>query len=280
MVYHNLGLTRKTIERLERCKLIVRCGVGYDNVDHALCPRARHSGGQRARLRHRGGGRLGDRADDGADARNQPHELAAAGGHRPVDVHAGRAAAPPARPRVRHRRAGPHRHGRGACGRRRWGWTSSIYDPYKPSGYEKALGVRRVEDVDELFAQSHVLSLHCPLTEETHHLVNRRTIAMLPAGAYLINTARGAVVDTAALPEALASGHLAGAGIDVLEHEPAAGRSSVDRGVARSEPCGPPSPDYQSASGLLQRRGPDGHANQGIERLPKSAVRPADSQRH
>ena len=65
-----------------------------------------------------------------------------------------------------------------------------FYDPYKPSGYEKSLGVRRVEDVDELFAQSHVLSLHCPLTDETHHLVNRRTMAMLPAGAYLINTAR------------------------------------------------------------------------------------------
>jgi len=46
-------------------------------------------------------------------------------------------------------------------------------------------------------------------------------MAMLPAGAYLINTARGAVVDTTALPEAVASGHLAGAGIDVLEHEPA-----------------------------------------------------------
>jgi len=96
-----------------------------------------------------------------------------------------------------------------------------FHDPYKPCGYEKSLGVRRVEDIDELFAQSHVLSLHCPLTDETHYLVNRRTMAMMPAGAYLINTARGAVVDTTALPEALASGHLAGAGIDVLEHEPA-----------------------------------------------------------
>ena len=95
-----------------------------------------------------------------------------------------------------------------------------FYDPYKPSGYEKALGVRRVEQVDELFAQSHVFSLHCPLTDETFHLVNRKTIAKLPRGAYLINTARGAIVDTTALPEALASGQLAGAGIDVLDQEP------------------------------------------------------------
>jgi C-terminal binding protein len=64
------------------------------------------------------------------------------------------------------------------------------------------------------------LSLHCPLTEETFHLMNRRTMAALPEGAYLINTARGAVVDTTALPDALASGRLAGAAIDVLEEEP------------------------------------------------------------
>ncbi|MCE5267238.1 MAG: C-terminal binding protein, partial [Planctomycetaceae bacterium] len=95
-----------------------------------------------------------------------------------------------------------------------------FYDPYKPSGYDKALGIRRVDDAAELFAQSQVLSLHCPLTEETHHLVSRETIATLPRGAYLINTARGAIVDTAALPEAIASGQLAGAGIDVLEQEP------------------------------------------------------------
>ena len=280
MMYHNLALTRKTLERLERCKLIVRCGVGYDNVDHALCPRARHSGGQCARLRHRGSGRLGDRADDGADARNQPHELAAASGHRPVDVYASRAAAPLARPRVRHRRPGTHRHGRGVAGE----------GPGHGRRLLRSLQTQRLRKSRWAFAASTTstncspkatfLSLHCPLTDETHYLVNRRTMAMLPAGAYLINTARGAVVDTAALPEALASGHLAGAGIDVLEHEPAAARSSVDRGLARSEPCRPPSADYQSPSGLLQRGGTDGHANQGIERLPKSAVRPADSECH
>ena len=67
-----------------------------------------------------------------------------------------------------------------------------------------------------------MLSLHCPLTEETFHLIDGRAMAKLPAGAYLINTARGGIVDTKALPEALASGQLAGVGIDVLEEEPPA----------------------------------------------------------
>ena len=95
-----------------------------------------------------------------------------------------------------------------------------FYDPYVPYGYEKAIGVRRVHAFEELLAQSHFLSLHCPLTDETHHLIDRRAIGQLPQGAYLIDTARGAVVDTSALPAALESGRLAGAGIDVLEHEP------------------------------------------------------------
>ena len=96
-----------------------------------------------------------------------------------------------------------------------------FYDPYKPCGYDKAVGIRRAADFDVLLAQSHVLSLHCPLTEDTFHMVSRYAIAKLPAGAYLINTSRGAVVDTAVLPKALASGRLAGVGIDVLEREPA-----------------------------------------------------------
>ena len=95
-----------------------------------------------------------------------------------------------------------------------------FYDPYKPDGYDKALGVRRAEELDDLLAQAAVLSLHCPLTEETRYLVNPETLGRLPAGAYLVNTARGGVVDPAAVVAAIASGRLAGAAIDVLEHEP------------------------------------------------------------
>jgi len=77
-----------------------------------------------------------------------------------------------------------------------------------------------VETLDELLAQSPAVSLHCPLSEETFHLIDAQAIAKMPRGSYLINTSRGGVVDCRALPGALASGQLAGAGIDVLEREP------------------------------------------------------------
>ncbi len=75
-------------------------------------------------------------------------------------------------------------------------------------------------DLDELLPQLDVLSLHCPLTAATHGLISAPRLARMKADAVLINTARGALVDAAALAAALKSGHLGGAGIDVLEWEP------------------------------------------------------------
>ena len=74
--------------------------------------------------------------------------------------------------------------------------------------------------LDELLARSHVVIVHAPSTPETKHLINRHTLASMRAGAFLVNVSRGAIVDTDALIEALQSGHLSGAGLDVLEGEP------------------------------------------------------------
>lgn len=81
-----------------------------------------------------------------------------------------------------------------------------------------ALGMRYVP-LDELLAQSQIVSLHTPLLPETHHMINRRTLALMQRGSWLINTSRGGLVDTEALIEAVASGHLAGVGLDVYEEE-------------------------------------------------------------
>jgi glycerate dehydrogenase len=73
---------------------------------------------------------------------------------------------------------------------------------------------------EQVLREADVLSLHLPLTPENRHLIGRAELAAMKPGAILINTARGALVDPAALVEALQSGHLGGAGIDVLETEP------------------------------------------------------------
>jgi len=101
-----------------------------------------------------------------------------------------------------------------------FGMDVAFLDPFVPDGREKALGIRRVETLDELLAQAHVLSLHCPLTPQTCGLIDAAALAKLPRGAFLVNTARGALVDTAAIPHAVASGQLAGAAFDVLPTEP------------------------------------------------------------
>jgi D-3-phosphoglycerate dehydrogenase/C-terminal binding protein len=100
------------------------------------------------------------------------------------------------------------------------GMDVAFYDPYAVDGIDKALGVRRVEKLEELCSQAFVLSPHCPLTEETRHIVDARRIALMPKASYLVNTSRGATVDATAIPAAIRSGKLAGAAIDVLPFEP------------------------------------------------------------
>lgn len=97
----------------------------------------------------------------------------------------------------------------------------------RPLGYDPALPAEEIRrrgaapvDLASLLREADIVSLHAPLTPETRHLLNGETIGMMKPGAILVNTSRGALVDDAALSEAIRSGHLAGAGIDVMEPEP------------------------------------------------------------
>lgn len=220
MVYV-LDLTRQTIERLKQCKIIVRCGVGYDKIDGAS---ARERG---IPLAHVPAYCTEEVADS---ALAMILSLTRSVGF--LNSRLRSAAAP-----WSFREAGTLRRLRGrtlglvglgrigtatAMRARAFGLDVAYYDPYKPLGMDKALGLRRVDTLEELARTSWVLSLHCPLTPETRGMIDAKVLQLLPQGGFLVNTARGAVVDTTAIPEAVASGQLAGVALDVLEHEPPA----------------------------------------------------------
>lgn len=92
-------------------------------------------------------------------------------------------------------------------------------DPYLTAEQVKARGATKV-DLATLLAESRFLSIHCPLNDETRGMIGSRELASMPRGSFLITTARGGIVDEAALAAALASGHIAGAGVDVWVEEP------------------------------------------------------------
>jgi len=228
MVYHYFRMTRATIERLERCKVIVRPGVGYDGID-LLAARERgipvcnvpdygteevaDSTLGMALSLARGTHFLNSRLKRGLGAWNVDQA---------TPIH-----------RLRGRRFGIVGCGRiGAAVALRakaFGFEVAFYDPYVRDGVDKALGIQRVESLKGLLESACILSVHCPLTSETCGMIGREQIRAMAQGSVLINTARGGIVDTMAVIDAIADGHLAGAGIDVLEQEPPAEDSPILR---------------------------------------------------
>jgi D-3-phosphoglycerate dehydrogenase/C-terminal binding protein len=219
MLYHDVALRRDTIARLANCKLIVRCGVGFDNVDHRF---ARERGIPVCNVPDYGTEEVADSAvglmlalTRGIYRLNNRLQRGLGGWSY--------APAAPLR-RLRGRVFGVVGLGRigtaTAVRAKALGMDVAFYDPYRPDGYDKAVGVRRAETLDDLLRQSFVLSAHCPLTPETRGLIDARAIDRMPDGSYLVNTARGAVVDTTAIPAAVRGGKLAGAAVDVFPDEP------------------------------------------------------------
>ena len=219
MVYHNVSLTDRSIARLSGCKVIVRCGVGVDNVDVRA---ARRLGIPVANVPDYGTEEVADSA--------MAMVLSLARGVHPLNSRLQRNEG-----EWRYSQAAPLQRLRGevfgiiGLGRigtavaqraKAHGMDVVFYDPYKPAGHDKALGIRQSVSLEDLLRQSYVVSLHCPLTDETHRLINAETLNMMRRRSFLINNARGSVVDTAAVVDAIASGQLAGAGLDVLVSEP------------------------------------------------------------
>jgi C-terminal binding protein len=219
ILFHELILTSQTLQRLRRCKLIVRGGVGFDNVDHAF---ARTCGIPVGNVPDYGSEEVADTALAMAMGLTRGTHYLNSRCRNGEGPWAYLQVVPLARLRGSvFGVVGLGRIGTAAALRAKaLGMDVVFYDPYKPDGYDKALGIRRVETLEELLAQSLVVSIHCPSNAETYHMFDAQAIARMPKGSYLVNTARGAIIDTRAVPEAIASGQLAGAGIDVYEKEP------------------------------------------------------------
>jgi D-3-phosphoglycerate dehydrogenase len=95
-----------------------------------------------------------------------------------------------------------------------------VHDPYRPAAEITAAGCELVSELNAGLPRADFVSLHCPKTPETVGMINAARLRLMRPTAYLINTARGGIVDESALYDALASGRLAGAGLDVFEQEP------------------------------------------------------------
>jgi C-terminal binding protein len=217
LVYHTIKLTERSIATLAKCKGIIRCGVGYDNVDIEA---AGKRGIVVCNVPDYGTEEVADHALLMLLAiarRLLPAHQSVRDGKWDFSVAI-------ETPRLRGRTLGVI-----GCGRigtamvlraKALGMRVVFYDPIKPDGLEKALGVERCHRLDDLLKQAEFVSVHCPLTPQTKHILNAKTLALCPKGVYVINTARGPCVDPTGLLHALDSGQVAYAALDVVEGEP------------------------------------------------------------
>jgi phosphoglycerate dehydrogenase-like enzyme len=217
IVWHNTPVTRTGIAKLKNCRVIIRNGVGFDSVDVAA---ARKLGIAVCNVPDYGTEEVADHTVALA--------LALCRQLFPLDREA-KQLGWTIRVEAKMRRlreltfgiVGLGRIGTAAALRAKaLGFKVCFYDPYLANGADKAVGVERVRSLEGLLRRADVLSLHCPLNDETRHLIAERELALLKPSAFVVNTARGAIIKKTAIFTALRDGRLAGAGLDVVEDEP------------------------------------------------------------
>lgn len=217
IVWHNTPITAAGIAQLQNCRAIIRNGVGFDSVDIAA---ARERGIAVCNVPDYGTEEVADHAI--------ALTLALCRQLFPLDAEAKNLGwVIRVEPKLRRLRemtfgvVGLGRIGTAAALRAKaLGFKVIFYDPYLPNGADKAVGLTRVRTLEALLPQVDVLSLHCPLNAETKHLIAEQELALLKPSAFVVNTARGAVIKKTAILDALRGGRIAGAGLDVVEDEP------------------------------------------------------------
>lgn len=217
ILWHGPLITAEIIARLTHCRAIIRNGVGFDTVDIAA---AANAGIPVCNVPDYGTEEVADHAI--------ALTLALYRQLFPLDAEA-KQLGWKINVAAKMRRLSTQTFGIVGLGRigtatalraKALGFKVVFYDPYVPSGTHKAVGIERVGSLEELLRRADTISIHCPLTNETRGLIGAREIAGLKPGSFLVNTARGDIVQKAPVFAALHSGHLAGAGLDVVEAEP------------------------------------------------------------
>ncbi|TBL76593.1 C-terminal binding protein [Paenibacillus thalictri] len=211
-------ITKEVIEQLHNCKIIVRYGVGVDNVD-VEAAKARHI--PVVNVPDYGTGEVADHAMTLllSSVRKIPQVVS--------QVRRGVWQTTPQRPIFGFQGTTLGIAGFGHIGRdvakraQSFGIRTIAYDPYVQDDVFRERGTERV-DWDTLLQASDFISVHLPLTDATKHIFDENAFARMKPTAYLINTSRGAAVKTQSLIEALQSSRIAGAALDVLEHQPVA----------------------------------------------------------
>lgn len=218
IIFHEVSLPEEVINRLKNCRVIVRGGVGYDAVDYRCAGRL---GIPVCNVPDYGVDEVADQAIGMMIALNRGFLKVERGLKDSLEPWDCRAVQPVKRlSGATLGIVGLGRIGQATAQRARAMQMKIIaYDPYLRPGTEKVFGVEMVS-FDELLLRSDVVSLHAPLTEETDGLIDNDALSKMKPNAILVNTSRGSVVDTAALVQALRSGNISGAGIDVLPIEP------------------------------------------------------------
>jgi phosphoglycerate dehydrogenase-like enzyme len=218
--YHEVTVTAGMLDRMPNCRVVVRAGVGFDNIDLKAA-------GER-------GIAVCNTPDYGTmDVADHAIALTLAF-LRGITMYNAAVLEDPvegwrfdAVPTIR--RLSTQTFGVVGLGRigtatalraKALGMRVIFFDPYRPTGTELALGIERIATLEDLLAKSDVVSIHTPLTTETRHLISTAALAAMKPDAILVSTARGAVIDLAALAPALTEGRIAGAALDVLEVEP------------------------------------------------------------
>tara|TARA_Y100000593_G_scaffold74398_1_gene136889 strand:+ start:726 stop:1727 length:1002 start_codon:yes stop_codon:yes gene_type:complete len=217
LLWHNTNMPNTVINKLEDCKAIIRIGTGYDSVDHLT-----------AATRDIPVCNVPDYGTDEVADHSIALALALCRQIIPIDEECKNLGWEiPNKNKIQ--RFGEMMFGVIGLGRigtsvalkaKALGFEVHFYDPYLSNGVDKSLGIARQKDFENFISTMDVISINCPLTEETHHMITNKEIEKMRKSAFIVNTARGPIIKKDDLFDALRKDKIAGAALDVIEDEP------------------------------------------------------------